>query len=73
MVSAAGAITIVSFCVAFCAGLPLSVTFTVTGELPAVVGVPLTVQPVSVNPAGSVPVIEHVYGEVPPVAVIAVL
>jgi hypothetical protein len=70
MVNAAGLITIVSFELAFCAGLPESVTLTTIGEDPAVVGVPLTVQPVSVSPAGRVPVIEHVYGVVPPVAVI---
>jgi len=40
-------------------GFELSVTFTLTLEIPAVVGVPLTVQPagVSVNPAGRVPVV----------------
>jgi hypothetical protein len=38
-------------------------------ELPAVVGVPLTVQLVMVRPAGNVPVvIEQLYGEVPPLA-----
>ena len=55
---------------AFCAGLPESVTFTVIGEEPATVGVPLTVHPASESPAGSVPVIEHEYGVVPPLAVI---
>ena len=60
----------VSFWLAFCAGLPESVTFTVIGEDPALVGVPLTVHPVSVSPAGSEPVIEHEYGVVPPLAVI---
>ena len=70
MVSAAGAMTMVSFWLAFCAGLPESVTCTVIGELPAAVGVPLTVHPVSVSPAGSVPeVMEQAYGDVPPVAV----
>jgi len=51
-------------------GLELSVTCTVMFDIPAVVGVPLTVQPTGINvsPAGSVPpVIEHVYGFVPPV------
>ena len=44
-----------------------STTFTVTVELPAVVGVPLTVHPVSERPAGKVPdVIAQLYGEVPP-------
>jgi hypothetical protein len=65
--------TIVSFWLAFCTGLPASVTFTVTGEEPAVVGVPLTVHPVRVSPAGSVPVIEHEYGGVPSAAVIVEL
>ena len=53
-----------------CCGVELSVTLTVIFDVPAVVGVPLTVQPtgVSVNPAGSVPaVIVQVYGVVPPV------
>jgi hypothetical protein len=54
---------------AFCAGLPESVTLTVTGDDPAEVGVPLTVQPVSVRPAGNVPVIEQEYGGVPSLAV----
>ena len=50
-----------------CDGEPASSTFTVTVELPAVVGVPLTMQPLKVRPAGSVPdVIEQLYGEVPP-------
>jgi hypothetical protein len=44
----------------FFTGLLESVTITVSGEVPGVVGVPLTVQPVSVSPAGNVPaVIEH--------------
>ena len=60
MVSADGLITIVSFELAFCAGLPESVTLTTMGDEPAVVGVPLTVHPVRARPAGSVPVIEHV-------------
>jgi len=71
--SGAGEITIVSFWVAFCAGLPESVTFTVTGEDPAAVGVPLTVQALSDRPAGRVPVIEHVYGGVPSAAVMFAL
>ena len=69
----AGEITIVSFCVAFCAGLPESVTFTVTGDEPAAVGVPLSVHPLNVRPAGSVPVIEQLYGGVPSEAVIVEL
>lgn len=73
IVNAAGAMTIVSAWLAFCAGLPESATFTVIGDEPWVVGVPLTVQPVSVRPAGKAPVIEHVYGEVPPVAPIRAL
>jgi hypothetical protein len=62
MARVAGAMTMVSFWVAFCAGLPESVTFTTTGEDPAVVGVPLTVQALRLRPAGNVPVIEHEYG-----------
>ena len=55
-------------------GLELSVTLTVTLETPAVVGVPLTVHPVSVRPAGSVPaVILQAYGAVPPVTSITAL
>ncbi len=49
-------------------GLLESVTFTVTGVDPGVVGVPVMVQPVSVRPAGSVPETRtQVYGPVPPV------
>jgi len=51
-------------------GVELSVTFTVTFEVPATVGVPLTVQPagVNANPAGKTPdVMVQVYGVVPPV------
>ena len=69
MVNAAGLITMVSLALTFCAGLPASVTFTVMGDAPATVGVPLTVQPVSVRPAGNVPVIEQEYGGVPSLAV----
>ena len=50
-------------------GLLESVTVTVMFEVPGAVGVPLTVQPLSVNPAGSVPeLIEQLYGVVPPLA-----
>jgi hypothetical protein len=73
MVRVAGTITMVSFWLAFCTGLPESVTFTVTGDEPAAVGVPLTVQPVSVRPAGSAPVIEQEYAGVPSAAVIDAL
>jgi hypothetical protein len=73
IVKAAGAMTMVSGWLAFCAGLPESVTFTVIGDEPAVVGLPLTVHPESVSPAGKVPVIEQVYGDVPPVAPISAL
>ena len=52
---AAGLITIVSGPVVDCVGDSESVTFTVTVEFPAVVGVPLTVQPVMLRPAGKVP------------------
>ena len=57
--SAAGAIVIDWFALAFCAGLPASVTFTRTVTLPDVVGVPLIVQPVRLKPPGNVPVMEH--------------
>jgi len=51
-----------------CCGFELSVTPTVRFAVPGVVGVPLSVQPFSVNPAGSVPpVIVQLYGVVPPV------
>lgn len=70
---AAGAMTMVSLAPTFCAGLPESVTFTLTVELPAIVGVPLTVQPVSASPAGSAPVMEQEYGAAPPVAVMVEL
>ena len=70
MVSADGLITMVSLALAFCAGLPESVTFTTMGEEPAVVGVPLTVHPARLSPAGKLPVIEQVYGVVPPAAAI---
>jgi hypothetical protein len=74
MFRALGAITIVSLALMLCVGLLESVTFTVTVELPAVVGVPLTAQPVRLRPAGSVPaVIEHAYGDVPPAASIVAL
>jgi len=66
-VRAAGLITIVSGPDVVCEGDSESVTFTVTVELPAVVGVPLTEHPVNESPAGSVPdVIAQLYGEVPP-------
>ena len=73
IVNAAGAITMVSSALAFCVGLPESATLTVIGDEPCVVGVPLTVQPVSVKPAGNAPVIEHEYGVTPPVAPISAL
>src|SRR5882757_9402592 len=51
----------------FC-GTEMSVTLTVRFAVPAAVGSPLIVQPVSVRPAGSVPaVILQRYGAVPPV------
>lgn len=66
-VSAAGLITIVSGPVVVCEGESESVAFTVTVELPAVVGVPMTAHPLNDRPAGSVPdVIRQLYGEVPP-------
>jgi hypothetical protein len=67
--SAAGLITMVSGPDVVCVGEPASVTFTVTVELPAVVGVPLTVHPLMLSPAGNVPdVITQLYGDVPPLA-----
>jgi len=63
----------VSFALAFCAGLPESVTLTVISDEPAVVGVPLTVQPVRLSPAGNAPVMEQEYGVTPPVAPISEL
>ena len=58
--SGAGLITIVSFWLAVCVGLPESVTTTVIGELPAEFGDPVIVHPFRMRPAGSVPVTEHV-------------
>ena len=52
---AAGPMVIVSGPMAFCAGLPESVTLTVTVDAPADAGVPLTRQPAIANPLGSVP------------------
>jgi len=66
-VRAAGLMTMVSGPEVVWDGAPLSSTFTVTVELPAVVGVPLTLHPLSARPAGRVPeVIVQLYGEVPP-------
>jgi hypothetical protein len=59
MVNAAGPMTIVSFWLAFWAGLPESVTVTVIGEEPGAVGVPLTMQADRLRPAGRVPVMEQ--------------
>jgi hypothetical protein len=67
IVRAAGLITMVSGPDVVCVGEPESVTLTVTVELPAVVGVPLTVHPLMLSPAGSVPdVMLQLYGDVPP-------
>lgn len=53
--------------VVVCAGLLESVVVTVMVVVPAVVGVPVTVQfAFKVRPAGSALVDEHVYGPVPP-------
>ena len=58
--------------VVLCCGLEASVTLRVTFEVPAVTGVPLTVQPVNVRPAGRTPdVIVQAYGVVPPLMPIA--
>ncbi len=51
----AATIVMLSGLVAVCTGLLASVAFAWMVEEPAVVGVPLTTQPVSVRPAGSVP------------------
>lgn len=69
----AGAMLIVSLALAFCAGLPPSVTATSTVTLPATVGVPLTVHADRLSPAGRAPVIEQLYGVVPPLAVMFAL
>ena len=71
--SGAGLMVMVSLLLALCVGLPESVTVTVTVVAPAAVGVPLTVHPLRSNPAGRVPVIEQVYGDVPPVAAMVAL
>jgi hypothetical protein len=55
IVNAAGLMTMVSGPDVDCVGDSESVTLTVTVELPAVVGVPLTVHPLNERPAGSVP------------------
>src|SRR4051794_40264320 len=70
---AAGAMLIVSLALTFCAGLPPSVTVTSTVTLPATVGVPLTAHAVRLSPAGRAPVMEQLYGVVPPVAVMLAL
>jgi hypothetical protein len=57
-----------------CFGFDASVAWMVMFEVPAVVGVPLTVQPVSVRPAGRAPpVTVQVYGAVPPVTPIVLV
>lgn len=68
----AGLMKILSDWVAVCAGLPLSVSFTVNADAPATVGVPVIV-PVdgfSVKPVGSDPeeMAQLLYGAVPPCA-----
>jgi uncharacterized protein YaiE (UPF0345 family) len=67
-VALAGSMTIDTVPVLLLAGLLASVAFTVTGEVPGVVGVPLNEQFVfSVKPAGTVPLtMAQVYGPVPP-------
>ena len=50
----------------FC-GDELSVTVIVGVEIPATVGVPLMLQPISERPIGSAPAVtEHEYGGMPP-------
>ncbi len=53
----AGLIVMLSGPVPVLAGLAESVAFTINATVPAVVGVPLTTQPLSVSPAGRVPVV----------------
>ena len=65
--SAAGLIVIASSCEALAP--PASVTRAVKRHVPAVVGEPAIVAPLSDSPGGSVPLIVHLYGEAPPVAV----
>ena len=58
--------------VAVCTGLPASLTWSVTVLVPAMVGTP-EITPVvefRVRPVGKDPVaIDHVYGDIPPLAV----
>jgi hypothetical protein len=55
-------------------GLLESVTVTLKFEVPAAVGVPLTVHPLSERPAGNEPEeIEQLYGVVPPLPSIEAL
>jgi hypothetical protein len=65
----AGALTTrVNEAVAVSAGVELSVTFRETLAVPAAVGVPVIVEPLTLNPAGR-PVALKMYGAVPPLAV----
>ena len=67
-----GVIVMLNGPLTLCFGLELSVTPIVRVELSAVVGVPLTVQPVTVKPAGNTPPTTlQVYGVVPPLTPIS--
>ena len=55
---AAPAIVSVSGPLVVCCGLLLSVAFTMRLAVVATVGVPLTTQPLSMSPAGSVPLVK---------------
>ncbi len=64
----AGAMLMLSGPETVCTGVPESVALTVRFDVPASVGVPLTMQPFKVRPAGRVPAVNvQAYGEVPPV------
>jgi hypothetical protein len=69
VVTASGAMTILSACLAV--SLIVSVTSTVNGKFPEVVGIPESRPfPVRFRPPGGTPLVTlHVYGPVPPVAV----
>ena len=58
----------------WCVGVAASVTVTVKGNVPAVVGIPESIpEPLRVKPVGRVPIVTvQVYGAVPPVALRAV-
>jgi len=70
MISEAGMMTRLNEVCFACPCCPLSVTRTVKLEVPAAVGVPAIVAPLSVRPAGNEPdVTAQRYGGVPPLAI----